>query len=174
MKVLLGISGGIAAYKTADLVRLFVKDGHEVKTILTDNAQYFITPTTLETVSKNRCYTELFTNTKDVEHVSLADWADIMVIAPATANIMGKICNGICDDLLTTVVMALDKPCYIFPSMNTKMYTHPSVQENINKLRQWGYVVHEPEEGELACGSSGPGRLAELEDLIKAIEETIK
>ena len=163
MKVLIGITGGIAAYKTADLVRLFVKDGHEVKTILTENAKYFITPTTLETVSKNKCYTELFTNTRDVEHVSLADWADIMVIAPATANIMGKICSGICDDLLTTVVMALDKPCYIFPSMNTKMYTHPSVQENINKLRAWGYVVYEPAEGELACGDYGKGRLPDIE-----------
>ncbi len=159
MNILIGVSGGIAAYKVADLVRLFVKDGHEVKTILTENGKQFITPVTLETLSHNRCYTEMFSNVKDVEHVSLAQWADLMVIAPATANTMAKICNGACDDLLSTVILALDKPCYIFPSMNVNMYTHPSVQENVSKLRQWGYVVYEPAEGELACGTSGKGRL---------------
>jgi len=169
MKILIGISGGIAAYKTPDLVRLFMKNGHEVKTILTENAKYFVTPTTLETVSKDKCYTELFTDTRDIGHVSLADWADVMVIAPATANIMGKICAGICDDLLTTVVMALDKPCYIFPSMNTKMYTHPAVQENIAKLSEWGYVVYEPVEGELACGDSGKGRLPDVDFIYEMV-----
>ncbi len=163
MKILIGVSGGIAAYKIADLVRLFVKDGHEVKTILTENAKYFITPTTLETLSKNKCYTELFSSTKEVEHVELAKWADLMVISPATANIMGKIAGGICDDLLTTVVMALDKPCYIFPAMNTKMFTHPAVNDNISKLREWGYIVYDPSDGELACGDTGKGRLPDVE-----------
>jgi len=138
MNILIGISGGIAAYKVAGLVRMFVKDGHEVKTIITESAKKFITPVTLETLSRNRCYSKLFSNVRDVEHVSLAQWADAMVIAPATANTISKICQGACDDLLSNVVLALDKPCYIFPSMNTNMYTHSSVQENIAKLRQWG------------------------------------
>ena len=159
MNILIGVSGGIAAYKVAGLVRQFVKDGHEVKTILTESAKQFITPVTLETLSRNRCYSKLFSNVRDIEHVSLAEWADAMVIAPATANTISKICQGACDDLLSNVVLALDKPCYIFPSMNTNMYTHPSVQENIAKLRQWGYMVYEPSDGELACGTSGKGRL---------------
>ena len=163
MNILIGVSGGIAAYKIADLVRLFIKDGHEVKTILTDNAKYFVTPVTLETLSKNKCYTELFSNTRDVEHVELGKWADLMIIAPATANIIGKISNGICDDLLSTAVLALDKPCYIFPAMNTNMLTHPSVSENIAKLREWGYVLYDPTEGELACGDTGKGRLPDVE-----------
>jgi phosphopantothenoylcysteine decarboxylase/phosphopantothenate--cysteine ligase len=163
MNILIGISGGIAAYKMCDLVRLFMKDGHEVKTIVTENAKQFVTTVTLETLTKSKCYSELFTNARDVEHISLAKWADVMVIAPATANTIGKISNGVCDDLLTTVVMALDKPCYIFPSMNTTMYAHPSVQENIGKLRDWGYLVYDPEEGELACGDSGKGRLPDVE-----------
>lgn len=162
MNILIGVSGGIAAYKVADLVRLFVKDGHDVKTILTENAKRFITEVTLETLSKNRSYSDMFSDVKDVKHISLAKWADIMIIAPATANTMAKICHGVCDDLLSTVVTALDKPCYIFPSMNTKMYTHPSVQENIAKLREWGYIVYEPAEGALACGDSGKGRLPDV------------
>ena len=163
MKILIGISGGIAAYKICDLVRSFVTDGHEVKTILTDNAKQFVTTTTLETLTKSKCYSDLFSNVKDIEHVSLAKWADVMVVAPATANTIAKISSGVCDDLMTTVIMALDKPCYIFPSMNTNMYTHPSVQENIAKLRDWGYIVYDPEEGELACGDTGKGRLPDVE-----------
>jgi len=163
MNILIGVSGGIAAYKIADLVRMFVKDGHEVKTILTENAKYFITPTTLETLSKNKCYTELFSSTRDVEHVELGKWADVMIVAPATANIIGKLSSGVCDDLLSTVMLALDKPCYIFPSMNTNMLTHPAVQENISKLRDWGYLVYDPAEGELACGDVGKGKLPDVE-----------
>lgn len=162
MNILIGISGGISAYKICDLVRAFVKDGHEVKTVVTENAKYFVTPTTLETLSKNRCYSELFENSKDVDHVSLGKWADLMILAPATANIIGKIASGICDDLLSTLMIACDKPCYIFPSMNTNMYTHPAVQDNITKLRDWGYVVYEPMEGELACGDTGKGRLPDI------------
>jgi phosphopantothenoylcysteine decarboxylase/phosphopantothenate--cysteine ligase len=163
VNILIGVSGGIAAYKVCDLARLFIKDGHEVKTILTDNAKQFVTPVTLETLTKNRCYSDLFSNAKDIDHISLTKWADVMVIVPATSNTIAKIANGICDDLLTTVVMALDKPCYIFPSMNTNMYTHPSLQENVSKLRGWGYLVYDPEEGELACGDSGKGRLPDVE-----------
>lgn len=169
MNILVGVSGGIAAYKVAELVRLFVKDGHEVKTILTENAKQFITPVTLETLSRNRCYSDLFSNVKDVEHVSLAQWADAMVIAPATANTISKICHGACDDLLSNIILALDKPCFIFPSMNTNMYTHPSVQENISKLRQWGYLVYEPSEGELACGTSGKGRLPDAKLIYEVV-----
>lgn len=169
MNILMGVSGGIAAYKIADLVRLFVKDGHEVKTILTENAKYFVTPVTLETLSKNKCYTELFSSTRDVEHVELGKWADLMILAPATANIIGKIAGGICDDLLSTVVLALDKPCYIFPAMNTNMLTHPAVNENITKLRDWGYVVYDTAEGELACGDTGKGRLPDIELIYQVV-----
>jgi phosphopantothenoylcysteine decarboxylase / phosphopantothenate---cysteine ligase len=168
MNILLGVSGGIAAYKSADLVRLFVKDGHDVKVILTENAKKFVSHITLETLSKNGSYSDMFSDVKDVKHISLAKWADLMIIAPATASTIAKISCGLCDDLLSAVVTALDKPCYIFPSMNTKMYTHPSVQENIAKLRDWGYVVYEPAEGELACGDSGKGRLPEV-DLVYEI-----
>ncbi|MFH1223246.1 MAG: bifunctional phosphopantothenoylcysteine decarboxylase/phosphopantothenate--cysteine ligase CoaBC [Pseudomonadota bacterium] len=169
MKVLLGITGGIAAYKTPELVRMFVKNGHEVKTILTDNAKYFVTPQTLETVSNNRCYDDLFSRARDIEHISLTDWADVMVIAPATANTIGKICGGVCDDLLTTIILALDKPCFVFPSMNAKMLDHPAVCENINKLEGWGYFVCEPESGELACGTSGKGRLPDVKLIYEVV-----
>ena len=174
MKILIGISGGIAAYKIPELIRLFAKNGHEVRTILTDNAKYFVTPTTLETLSKNRCYTELFTDTREVEHIELTKWADVMLVAPATANVIGKIANGVCDDLLTTTIMALDKPCYIFPSINSNMYTHPSVHENITKLRDWGYIVYEPEQGELACGDIGKGRLPELEFIYEVVSSEVE
>jgi len=169
MKVLIGITGGIAAYKVADLVRLFAKEGHEVKTVLTENAKKFVTPVTLETLSKNRCYWDLFSEPKDIEHIELTKWADIMIIAPASANFLGKIAGGICDDLLTTIVLALDKPCYIFPSMNTNMYLHPAVQQNITQLRDWGYVVYEPDEGELACGDAGKGRLPDVEMIYEIV-----
>ena len=162
MNILIGISGGISAYKIADLVRLFIKDGHKVKTVLTKNAQKFITPVTLETLSKERAYTDLFSDVKDVKHIELSKWADILVLAPATANTIAKIINGMCDDLLSSIVMAIDKPCYIFPSMNTNMFTHPATQANIEKLRGWGYLVYEPDEGELACGDTGKGRLPDV------------
>jgi phosphopantothenoylcysteine decarboxylase / phosphopantothenate---cysteine ligase len=117
---------------------------------------------TLETLSKNTCYTDGFDTQEGILHIDLAKWADFMIIAPATADALAKMANGIADQLLFSTVLALDKPCYIFPSMNSNMYTHPSVQENISKLTSWGYVVHEPAVGDLACGDEGKGRLPDV------------
>lgn len=161
--VLLGISGGIAAYKVPELIRLFIKAGAEVKVVATRNALKFVTQLTLETLSKNKLYFETFCtdNSYSTEHISHADWADLLVVAPATANILGKFATGIADDALSTTYLAFDKPVFIAPAMNCHMYGHPAVQENINKLRSAGVNFIEPAVGELACGDYGMGRMEE-------------
>lgn len=170
-RILLGISGGIAAYKCGELIRLFVRAGAEVKVIATRNALQFITPMTLQTLSRNRVYTEMFDTSGDVtpEHISHADWADMMVVAPASADIIGKFACGIADDALSTTFLAFDKPVFIAPAMNTRMYCHPVVQRNLASLRSLGVRVIEPAEGELACGTSGKGRMAEPADIVEFI-----
>lgn len=170
-RILLGISGGIAAYKCGELIRLFVRAGAEVKVIATRNALQFITPMTLQTLSRNRVYTEMFDTSGDItpEHISHADWADMMVVAPASADIIGKFACGIADDALSTTFLAFDKPVFIAPAMNTRMYCHPVVQRNLTSLRSLGVRVIEPVEGELACGASGKGRMAEPADIVEFI-----
>jgi len=161
--VLIGISGGIAAYKAPELIRLFIKAGAEVKVVATRNAMEFVTKLTLETLSKNKLYFETFDsgNVYSTEHISHAEWADLLVVAPATANILGKFASGIADDALSTTYLAFDKPVFIAPAMNCHMYGHPFVQDNINKLRSAGVSFIEPAEGELACGDYGKGRMEE-------------
>jgi phosphopantothenoylcysteine decarboxylase/phosphopantothenate--cysteine ligase len=170
-RVLLGITGGIAAYKTPDLVRLFAKSGIETVCVMTKEAGEFVAPLALRTVSGNPVYQDLFFESKNpgekVTHVGLAQNADLIVIAPATANIIGKIACGIADDLLTTVVMAAGCKVLLAPAMNTKMWENPIVKENVKKLSKLGYVFTGPGSGELACGDYGSGRMESTENIFK-------
>ncbi|HBI47190.1 MAG TPA: bifunctional phosphopantothenoylcysteine decarboxylase/phosphopantothenate--cysteine ligase CoaBC, partial [Smithella sp.] len=171
-KIVLGVTGGIAAYKAAELIRALIKSGAQVKVIMTKSAKEFITPLTLQTLSQNQVYTDMFVPVDKYEmaHITLAEFADAFVIAPATANIIGKIASGIGDDLLSTTIMAQEKPTLICPAMNDKMLANPIVQKNINKLKKFGYTVMESAEGELACKTKGKGRLPEIAEIVEAIE----
>jgi phosphopantothenoylcysteine decarboxylase/phosphopantothenate--cysteine ligase len=171
-KIVLGITGGIAAYKAAELTRALIKEGAQVRVIMTRSAAEFITPLTMQTLSKGPVYTEMFapTDQYDMAHIALADWADAFVIAPATGNVIGKAASGIADDLLTTTLMAQNKPALICPAMNDRMLANPVVQDNIRKLKKFGYTVMESAVGELACKTSGSGRLPEIPDILDALE----
>ena len=169
MKVIVGITGGIAAYKAPELVRQLVKAGHEVRCAATEHALEFVTRVTLETVSGNALYSDLFASGR-TEHVSLKDWGDLLVVAPATANIIGKVANGIADDALSTLLLAFSgKPVVMAPAMNCEMWAHPAVQHNIETLKGWGIRMVGPESGELACGVSGVGRMAEPEQIAACV-----
>jgi phosphopantothenoylcysteine decarboxylase/phosphopantothenate--cysteine ligase len=170
-KILIGICGGIAAYKTLSLIRLFRKAGCEVKVVATQNALSFVTPLSIETLSGNRLYVNMFEHSvnRSTEHISLAQWADIAIVAPATANIIGKLANGIADDALSTTLLAFSKPLYIAPAMNENMYKHPAVQRNMEMLRQFQYNIIAPESGMLACNTEGVGRMAEPETIFDTI-----
>lgn len=178
MNIVLGVTGSIAAYKAADIISRLKKLGHEVDVILTESGSRIITPITLQTLSKNKVYMDMFEEItpKEVKHISLAEKADLVLIAPATASIIGKIANGIADDFLSTVVMAAANttPVYIAPAMNTNMYENPIVQANIEKLRSYGYMFIEPKESLLACGTVGKGALADVDDIIKVIEGSME
>jgi len=164
--VLLGITGGIAAYKMCELIRMYKRNDFNVKVIVTKNALNFVTELTLATLSQNQVYCDNF-DIKEYkpEHISLCDEGDIMVIAPASANTISKIANGICDNLLTSIACAFSKPIVIAPAMNTNMWQNKFVQENINKLNKNGYSILEPESGYLACGVEGAGRLCSLDTI---------
>jgi len=172
----LGVSGGIACYKAVELVRLLVKAGCSVQVIMTRSAMEFVTPLTFQTLSGHPVASETFSLTQESEigHINLADSADLFVIAPATANIIGKIANGIADDLLTTVLMATQAPVLIAPAMNIHMYGNPILQENLRKLRRVGYHLLEPAEGFLACGYEGKGRLPDPEKIAEEIQRLLK
>ena len=167
-KIILGITGGIAAYKACDVVRRLKKLGAQVIVVMTENAQKFITPLTFETLSGNEVVTETFPERRfvGVRHVDLAGWADLILIAPATANIIGKIRSGIADDILTTIVISSKAQELIAPAMNVNMYENPIFQENLSYLQKLGYKFVEPEVGELASGIVGKGRLAEPETIV--------
>ncbi|MDR1847470.1 MAG: bifunctional phosphopantothenoylcysteine decarboxylase/phosphopantothenate--cysteine ligase CoaBC [Bacteroidales bacterium] len=171
-KIIVAVSGGIAAYKSPLLVRLLIKSGCEVKVIATKNALQFTTETTLRSVSKNPVYKDMFSrhNSNEVEHISIADWADMLVIAPATANIIGKYANGIADDVLSTTLLAFNKKVFIVPAMNTNMYNNPAVQENMAKLQQRNIEIISPISGELACGCVGEGKMAEPQEIFDRIK----
>ena len=170
-KIAIAIGGGIAAYKIPNLVRLFVKSGCEVKVVTSKNALNFVTETTLRTVSCNGVYSEMFSNNgQTTEHISLSDWADVFVVAPATADVIGKYANAIADDCLTTTLLAFDKTVFVAPAMNTKMYNHKGVQDNLQTLLHRGVKLIEPDSGELACGASGKGRMAEPEQIFREVE----
>ncbi len=170
--VLVGVTGGIAAYKAAEIVRILVREGLAVHVVMTRNAQEFITPLTLQVLSGNPVWTETFhlTQEQEIGHISLVDRSNLFLIAPATANVLGKVAAGVADDLLTTMVSAATKIPVIFaPSMNVNMYQNPITQENIERLKRFGYLFIEPEEGELACGVQGVGRLADPEDIVEQV-----
>ncbi|MBC7495178.1 MAG: bifunctional phosphopantothenoylcysteine decarboxylase/phosphopantothenate--cysteine ligase CoaBC [Flavobacterium sp.] len=176
-KILLGISGGIAAYKTASLVRLFVKAGCEVQVILTTAAKDFITPLTLSTLSKNPVYSAFYDsdneNAEWNNHVALGLWADILVIAPATANTMSKMVNGNCDNLLIATYLSAKCPVYFAPAMDLDMYKHPSTMASFAALQSFGNIIIPAEIGELASGLSGEGRMAEPENIISFLENDL-
>jgi len=173
--VVLGVSGGISVYKVVELLRLLSKSGADVHVVMTAAAMEFVTPLTFQTLSGNPVSTELFSlyQEREIGHISLADRADLVVIAPATANIIGKIANGIADDLLTTTVMASKAPLLVAPAMNVNMYENPAYMENENKLRRRGGCFVPPEEGALACGISAKGRLAAVETIFEAITDIL-
>jgi len=175
-KIILGITGGIAAYKAAFLIRLFKKAGAEVKVVGTANAFEFITRVTLESLSENRVYDQVFGEQNDytTEHVALTDWGDVFVVAPATANIIGKYANGIADDALSTSLLAFDRKVFVAPAMNCKMYAHDAVQDNLRKLKQRNVQLIEPAAGFLACGYEGWGRMEEPETIFEQVEAHFK
>lgn len=177
MKVLVGITGGIAAYKVPVLVRLLRKAGHEVQCVATPHALQFVTPLTLETVSGNKLYADLFAseNSHTTEHISLKDWGDLLVVAPATANIIGKMASGIGDDALSTLLLAFaHKPTYLAPAMNSQMWECPTVQRNIGYLRSIGVHIIDPACGSLACGTFGAGRMPEPEEIFDILQQAMK
>lgn len=172
--ILIGITGGIAAYKICSLIRLFKKARANVRVVLTPSALNFVTKLTLQTLSDNEVFVENF----EIEeykpgHISLCDEADIFVIAPATANTISKIANGVCDNLLTSTACAFSKPILIAPAMNTNMWENVFVQENLSKLKKHGYHIIDPETGFLACGTNGTGRMAEVEDIFEKTTEIL-
>ena len=171
--IVLGVTGGIAAYKACELTRLLVKSDFSVHVIMTRNAREFITPLTFSTLSGNPVAYEMFAGgaPESVEHIDLADDADLVVVAPATANIIGKVANGIADDMLSTVIMATLAPVVFCPSMNVNMYDNPITLSNIKKLSDLGYRFVDPGEGFLACGWEGKGRLAEPSDILAAVND---
>lgn len=170
--VLLGVTGGIAAYKIPNLCSRLVKSGFQVETILTANAQKIVSPIPFESLSGNRCHTDTFDpmDTSKVEHIALARQADLLVIAPASANIIAKLRWGLADDLLSTTALACTCPKLLVPAMNTDMYENPATQENLSVLRQRGYIVMEPLSGHLACGAVGKGKMPEPDDIYDRIE----
>ena len=175
-KILLGVSGGIAAYKAVDLASKLTGCCATVRTVMTASATQLVGAKSFEAVTKQGVYTSLWESTEkyDIEHISLVEWADIVVIAPATANIIGKIAGGICDDLLSTVVcVSWKKRVLIAPAMNDNMWSNPIVQGNVEKLTQLGFAMIGPEKGRLACGTEGIGRMSEPTDIIAAIEELV-
>lgn len=171
--ILVGISGGIAAYKIPELIRLLKKAGADVQVTTTKNALEFVTSLTLQTVSGHKVYSDVFAaiNEHSTEHISLPDWADLMIIAPATANVLCKMANGIADDALTTTFAAMRKPVVIAPAMNTNMYESPATQKAISQLAQWENITMlDAASGELACGTTGKGRMQEIDTIVAAAE----
>ena len=169
--IILGVSGGIAAYKSVELLRLLVKQGANVRVMMTKNAQWFVGPLTFEALSGQPVCTDLFEKNDDasIRHIQWAEAADAVVIAPATANIIGKLSGGIADDALSTFVLAVTCPMIVCPSMNTHMFESRAVQRNLETLRADGHFIIDPESGTLACGTTGPGRLPEPEDIVDRI-----
>lgn len=170
--IVLAVTGGIAAFKAAEIASLLRKRGAVVKCMMTQHATEFITPLTMREISQNPVAVSMFGDVPEfnVEHIALAQWADVLVVAPATANIIGKIANGIADDMVSTTVMATTAPVLVAPAMNTNMYLNPIVQDNMKKLAHYGYEIMTPDSGLLACGTSGIGRLPAPEDIVDRIE----
>lgn len=174
-RIILGVTGSIAAYKAADLASQLTKAGHSVTCVLTKSALEFVTPLTLATLSKNPVVSDLFAEKEGWQpgHIQLADEADLLLIAPATANILASMAHGFADDALTALALATRAPILIAPAMNGKMWQHPATQKNVETLRGFGAQFVEPAEGMLACGYEGVGRLAEVETILQAVEAVL-
>ena len=170
-KILIGVTGSIAAYKAAELTRLFVKNGDEVTIVMTPAATEFVRPLTFQTLSRNPVYVEQFAPPQawKPEHVALSDWADAVVVAPATANTIAKMRFGIADNLLTSILLATRAPLFVAPAMNNGMWESAATQENVAALRKRGVTVVEPDDGELACGVSGKGRVTSPDTIFAAV-----
>lgn len=173
MKIVLGVTGGIAVYKAIDLTSKLVQNGHEVRVIMTESAEQFVTPLAFQALSRNPVYTDIFVeqNPAEIQHIALGDWADIMIIAPLTASTLGKIAHGISDNMLTATVLAFTKTIYLAPAMNSNMYNNPAVIDNIQTLLKRGFKFIEPGEGFLACGYIAKGRMGEPLEIMKFIAE---
>jgi phosphopantothenoylcysteine decarboxylase/phosphopantothenate--cysteine ligase len=171
-KILLCVTGGIAVFKAAALTSKLTQAGAQVKVIMSESATKFVTPLTFQALSRNDVYTDTFDekNSEVIAHIDLADWADLILLAPATANIIGKLSNGIADDMISTTLLATEAPVWVAPAMNVHMYAHPAVQKNMETLRSFGYEFIEPNEGYLACGYTGKGRLEEPETIVSNLE----
>ncbi|MDP4551177.1 bifunctional phosphopantothenoylcysteine decarboxylase/phosphopantothenate--cysteine ligase CoaBC [Alkalihalobacillus macyae] len=171
-KILLCVSGGIAVFKAAALTSKLYQTGAEVKVLMTNSATEFVTPLTFQTLSRNEVYLDTFEEKEpsSVAHIDVADWADLVLIAPATANMIGKLANGIADDMMSTTLLATEAPVWVAPAMNVHMYDHPAVKKNMDTLRSFGCHFLEPGEGLLACGYVGKGRMAEPEDILSTLE----
>ena len=174
--IVLGVTGSIAAYKAAELVRLMIKKNWEVSVVMTQAATRFVGELTFRTLTRRPVVFDMFqeTETWRPTHISLADWADVLVIAPCTANVMAKLAHGLADDALSATALACQVPLVVAPAMNEKMWIHPATQENVRILKTRGAVVVDVAQGELACGYEGHGRLASLETILKAIERRLK
>ncbi len=173
-EILVGVTGGIAAYKAADLVSLLAQEGAAVSVVMTEHATRFVGPLTFQALSRRPVYTDLFAEgAYEADHIALADRAEAAVVAPATANVIGKLAAGIADDLLSTVLVALRVPVILAPAMNEAMWNHPAVQANVETLRRRGVRFVGPEEGRLACGTEGPGRMAEPQTILDAVIQTL-
>ena len=175
-KILLIISGGIAAYKSLDLIRSLTKLQCEIKTILTKGGTEFVTPLSIASLSKNKVYSDMYSveNESEMDHISLSRWADLILIAPATSNIIAKMSQGISDDLATTVVQASNKNIFVCPAMNVMMWEHASNKQNIEKIKSYNYRIIGPFNGEMACGEYGDGRMADIEYILKELDNFFK
>jgi phosphopantothenoylcysteine decarboxylase/phosphopantothenate--cysteine ligase len=170
-KILIIICGGISAYKSLELIRLLKKQGAEIKTILTKSAKEFVTPLSVASLSQEKVYDDLFSaeNEAEMDHISLSRWADVILVAPVTANTISKLSAGSSDDLASTVILASDKDIFLAPAMNVRMWEHPSTKQNLNKLKSYGYKVIGPEVGDMACGEFGEGKMTEPKDIFQTI-----
>ena len=176
LNIVIGISGGIAAYKACGIISYLKKEGADIYVIMTENATKFITPLTLEVLSGNKVVVDMFDRPDhiDVEHISLARKADLFLVVPATANILGKVANGIADDMLSTTIMATKSPVVFAPAMNNNMYENRIVRENIERLKSFGYKFIEPDTGHLACGYEAKGKLPKTKTIIDNVKKLIK
>ncbi len=175
-EILLGVTGSIAAYKACDITNRLREHKYNVTVVMTEEARHFISPLTLQSLSGNKVVTEMFAipDNYDPLHTSLADKADLVLVAPTTANLLGKIAGGICDDILSCVIMATKAPVLFAPAMNDKMYNHNSVKDNIAKLKKWGYSFIGPKKGHLACGYSGIGHISDTTAIVEEARRLIK
>ncbi len=172
--IILGITGSISAYKSAYLLRLFRKNGYAIKCILTKAGSKFITKTTLQTLSSEKVYMDMFSDDFKEEHIALSKWADLILVAPASCDAISRIASGRCEDILSAVIISSKSPVVLCPAMNSNMWKHPATAENIKKLKSYGYKIIPPEKGKLACGDEDIGRLPEAENIFKAVKSFLK